>query len=197
MSATAITRDVAIARGRTLKTANALTAILSGCLPAIVLCLVFRPTWKQWIIGVILGFLWATWFEYAYHRFLLHLPGTFFAKEHLRHHMSVDTPEEAEHLNLGGHPVYVVVLFLVNGLPIVTADLLFKLGLAPGILVAFSLYFVTTEEFHWRIHLGEWLPTGFRGARAYHFSHHDRPDRRFNIFLPLWDVLLGSAKLPR
>ncbi|HEY6181917.1 MAG TPA: sterol desaturase family protein [Terriglobales bacterium] len=197
MAATAVTRDIAIAHGRALKAANALTAMLCGWLPGIALWYFARPSLGKWAVGLILGLLWATWFEYAYHRFLLHLPGTFFAKEHLRHHASVDTPAEAEHLNLGGHPIYVVVLFLVNGLPIVTADLLFKLGLAPGILVAFSLYFVTTEEFHWRIHLGEWLPAGFRGARAYHLSHHDRPDRRFNIFLPLWDVLLGSAKLPR
>jgi sterol desaturase/sphingolipid hydroxylase (fatty acid hydroxylase superfamily) len=89
----------------------------------------------------------------------------------------------------------VIVLFVVNGLPVTAADLLFKLGLAPGILVGFSLYFITTEEFHWRIHLGEWLPPGFGGTRAYHLSHHDRPDARFNIFLPLWDILLGSAKL--
>jgi Fatty acid hydroxylase superfamily len=195
MSTAAITRDVAIARGRALKTMNALTALLCGGVPATVLCLFSPPSLGKWIIGVGLGLLWATWFEYAYHRFLLHLPGTFFAKEHLRHHMSVDTPAEAEHLNLGGSPVWVVVLFAVNGLPMIAADLLFKLGIAPGILVAFSLYFITTEEFHWRIHLGEWLPPGFRGTRAYHLSHHDRPDTRFNIFLPLWDILLGSAKL--
>ena len=197
MSATAITRDVAMARGHVLKTTNALTAVLCGWLPAIALCFFSRPSWGNWIVGLALGLLWATWFEYAYHRFLLHLPGTFFAKEHLRHHMSVDTPAEAEHLNLGGHPLYVVVLFVVNGLPVIAADLLLKLGLAPGTLIAFSIYFVTTEEFHWRIHLNEWLPPGFRRARAYHLSHHDRPDARFNIFLPLWDILLGSAKFKK
>jgi len=195
MSTAAITREVAIARGRALKTMNALTALLCGGVPASVLCFISPPTLGKWLIGLGLGLLWATWFEYAYHRYLLHLPGTFFAKEHLRHHMSVDTPAEAEHLNLGGSPIWVIVLFVVNGLPVTAADLLFKLGLAPGILVAFSLYFITTEEFHWRIHLGEWLPPGFGGTRAYHLSHHDRPDARFNIFLPLWDILLGSAKL--
>lgn len=188
-------RDIAISRGRALKTANAWTAILCGCIPAIALRIFSAPSLGKWIIGLVIGLLWATWFEYAYHRFLLHLPGTFFAKEHLRHHMSVDTPEEAEHLNLGGSPLYVVVLFVVNGLPMVAADLWFKLGVAPGILVAFSLYFIATEEFHWRIHLGESLPPGFEAARAYHLSHHDRPNARFNIFLPVWDVLLGSSAL--
>jgi len=194
MSTTAEIRDEAVARGRVLKANNALTAMLCGGLPAIALCIFSPPSWGRWFIGLVLGLLWATWFEYAYHRFLLHLPGTFFAKEHLRHHMSVDTPTEAEHLNLGGSPIWVMGLFAINCLPVMVADQVFKLGIAPGILVAFSVYFVTTEEFHWRIHLGEWLPPGFGGARAYHLEHHMRPNARFNIFLPLWDILLGSAR---
>jgi len=194
MSTTAEIRDEAVARGRVLKANNALTAMLCGGLPAIALCIFSPPSWGRWFIGLVLGLLWATWFEYAYHRFLLHLPGTFFAKEHLRHHMSVDTPTGAEHLNLGGSPIWVMGLFAINCLPVMVADQVFKLGIAPGILVAFSVYFVTTEEFHWRIHLGEWLPPGFGGARAYHLEHHMRPNARFNIFLPLWDILLGSAR---
>jgi hypothetical protein len=59
------------------------------------------------------GLLWASGFEYAYHRFLLHLPGTFFAGRHLEHHASVGTLNEAEHVNLGNSPILVVVLLLV------------------------------------------------------------------------------------
>jgi hypothetical protein len=84
-------------------------------------------------------------------------------------------------------------MFAVNGVPVMILDSLFGLRIAPGMLVAFSAYFLTTEEFHWRIHLGEWLPAGFRGARAYHLAHHTRPDARFNIFLPLWDVMFRTA----
>jgi len=29
-------------------------------------------------------------------------------------------------------------------------------------------------------------------ARAYHLAHHMQASARFNIFLPLWDTLLGS-----
>ena len=95
-------------------------------------------------------------------------------------------------MNLGSSPIWVVALFAINGLPVVIADLLFGLGIAPGIFVGFSSYFITVEEVHWRIHLGEWLPPGFRAARAYHLAHHAHPNARFNIFLPLWDTLLGS-----
>jgi sterol desaturase/sphingolipid hydroxylase (fatty acid hydroxylase superfamily) len=80
----------------------------------------------------------------------------------------------------------------MNGVPLLVADLLFKLAIATGVFVGFSVYFILLEEIHWRIHLGEWLPPGLGAARDYHLAHHDRPDARFNIFLPLWDILLGS-----
>ena len=186
-------RESAIAHGRAIKRVNAFTALLCGGVPAVLLGILFPTNSGKWLVGLVIGLLWASWFEYAYHRFLLHLPGTFFAKEHLRHHMSVDTPEEAVHLNLGRSPLWVFILFLINGLPVLLADMLLGFRVAPGVFAAFAIYFIITEEFHWRIHLGEWLPPGFRGARAYHLDHHMYPNARFNIFLPLWDVLLGSA----
>jgi len=105
----------------------------------------------------------------------------------------VGTPTEAEHVNLGSSPIWVVALFTINGVPVVIADLLFGLGMAPGIFLAFAFYFITVEEVHWRIHLGEWLPPGLGASRPYHLAHHARPDARFNIFLPLWDMLLGPV----
>jgi fatty acid hydroxylase family protein len=186
-------KATAIARGRAIKGVNAWTAVLCGGLPALALGLLFPPGPPRWLAGFVVGLLWASLFEYAYHRFLLHLPGTFFARRHLEHHASVGTPTEAEHVNFGSSPIWIVALFVINGIPVVSADLLFGLRIAPGMLLAFTVYFITTEEFHWRIHLGEWLPPGFHAARAYHLAHHARPDARFNIFLPLWDVLLGPV----
>lgn len=61
----------AIARGRALKRKNELTAALSGCLPAVVLGFVSPSRFETWGIGLVAGFLWANWFEYAYHRWLL------------------------------------------------------------------------------------------------------------------------------
>ena len=85
------------------------------------------------------------------------------------------------------------VLFAVNCVPAVIADVLLRFRVAPGVLTAFTVYFIVTEEFHWRIHLREWLLPGFRSARAHHMAHHARPNARFNIFLPLWDRLLGTS----
>src|SRR5262249_31870408 len=114
-------------------------------------------------------------------------------RRHLEHHSSVGMPTEAEHVNLGGSPLSVAALFVVNGLPALVLDLVFGFRIVPGIFVAFAAYFIVVEEIHWRIHLGEWLPECFKGARRYHLTHHARPQTRFNIFLPLWDLILGSA----
>jgi hypothetical protein len=186
-------RATAIARGRAIKRVNAWTAVLCGGVPALALGILFPARLPHWLAGFGAGLLWASLFEYLYHRFLLHLPGTFFAKRHLGHHASVGTPTEAEHVNLGGSPIWVVALFAINGIPVTIGDSLLGLGIAPGIFLAFAVYFITVEEVHWRIHLGEWLPPVLRASRAYHLAHHTRPDARFNIFLPVWDALLGSA----
>ena len=47
-------------------------------------------------------------------------------------------PTEAEHVNLGSSSIWVVALFPINGVPVVIADLLFRLGIVSGILVGFS-----------------------------------------------------------
>jgi Fatty acid hydroxylase superfamily len=185
-------KDAAIAQGRTTKRSNAFTAVLCGGLPAIALGIPFPASPGKWLAGFIAGLLWANWFEYAYHRFLLHLPRTFFARRHLNHHISVGTPTEAEHLNFGSSPIWIFLLFAANGIPAVVVELMSGVRIVPGVLVAFAVYFITVEEIHWRIHMGEWLPRSFDGARAFHLAHHARPDARFNIFLPVWDALLGS-----
>jgi hypothetical protein len=61
--------------------------------------------------------------------------------------------------------------------------------------LGFVAYQVTVEEFHWRIHLGGWLPPGLQWTREYHLAHHDRPDGRFNIFLPVFDAVFALPQL--
>ena len=51
-----------------------------------------------------------------------------------------------------------------------------------------------TSPVHWRIHMGGWLPSWLRFGREHHLIHHDRPAGRYNVFLPLFDWLLGTAK---
>jgi sterol desaturase/sphingolipid hydroxylase (fatty acid hydroxylase superfamily) len=176
-----------------VKRANTIAALVCGFVPAVLLGVPLSPSPARLLLGFAAGLVWANLFEYGYHRYLLHLPGTLFAQRHLLHHGSVGAPEEAAHVNLGGSPLWVAALFAINGLPIVAADLAFGLRISPGVLIGFACYFLVVEEFHWRIHLGQQLPPGLRFARYYHLAHHDHPDLRYNIFLPLWDKLLGTA----
>jgi hypothetical protein len=140
----------------------------------VVLCLLALGI-LQWLVGFIAGSFWANSFEYAYHRFLLHLPNTFLARRHLEHHATVGTPTEAEHVNFGRSPVWVVAIFAINGVPLATVNFLLGLDMTAGTLLALSVYFIAVEEIHWRIHLGEWLPPGLRGARPYHLAHTCTP----------------------
>ncbi|HEY1273142.1 MAG TPA: sterol desaturase family protein [Terriglobales bacterium] len=185
-------RLASIAQGRRIKTLNAAAAVISGTLPAVVLALAYPGTSSRWLIGLLAGVVWANGFEFAYHKYLLHAPRTFFARKHLQHHATVGMPNQAEHLLLGGSPVWIVLLFVVNGLPVIALDLLLHLRIAPGMFVGFVAYVLVVEEIHWRIHLGGWLPDILKAARQHHLLHHDRPDGRFNIFFPLFDWMFGA-----
>ena len=183
-----------LARGRAIKWTNACAAAICGGVPASVLtALDWRGSFR-WSLGFLLGLLWANLFEYLYHRYMLHIPGKFFASRHLMHHSSVGTPQEPLHINFGGSPLWIALLFGVNGIPLVAADLLLEWGVAGGALVAFTLYFLALEEIHWRVHVGEKLPGVLERVRAYHVAHHDYPDGRYNVFLPISDWLFGSLR---
>jgi hypothetical protein len=89
--------------------------------------------------------------------------------------------------------LHIAILFASNGSVVLLIDLLLGLGIAPGIFIGWSVYLITAEEIHWRIHMDGWLPPGLRFTRAYHMAHHDIPNTRYNVFLPLFDLLLGNS----
>jgi hypothetical protein len=182
-----------LTRAHNLKRNNALTAILCGALPALLLAVHLPPTLRQWLWGLAIGLVWANAFEYFYHRYLLHHTRGTLGKGHILHHISSGKEDEVEHLTFGESPAYVALLFGTNGSPVALASLLLGFAFAPGILLGFTAYFIAVEEIHWRIHLGGWLPPGLSAARPYHMDHHDIPEGRYNVFCPLFDLLLGTA----
>ena len=186
-------REIAIRHGRAKKRNNAIVAILSGAVPGVVLSHYVLPDWKCWFAGLIAGLLWSNAFEYAYHRWLLHRPRSSFGRGHLDHHMHVGTPGEPEHVSLGRRPFHIALLFASNGIVVIALDLLLGFRVAPGIFVGWTVYLVAAEEIHWRIHMDAWLPPGLRFARAYHMSHHEIPNTRYNVFLPFCDFLFGNT----
>jgi Fatty acid hydroxylase superfamily len=187
-------REISIDHGRIKKRNNAATAVLCGTLPAMVLGLYSSFTWERWLFGVLLGLIWANGFEYAYHRWLLHRPRNPLGIGHREHHAQIGTPESPEHIALASSPLNVFLLFAVNSIPAVLICLITGLcAILSGVFIGWMVYLISAEEIHWRIHMNGWLPVGLQFARDYHMSHHDVPNSRYNIFLPMCDFLLGTA----
>ncbi len=195
-------RDTAIRHGQGKKRNNAIAAVLCGAFPALWLGLQSHPSWQDWLLGIIIGLMWGNAFEYAYHRFLLHRPRTQQGAAHQEHHAQIATPQQAEFVALISSPVNIVLLFVINGIPAFLFSFLLGFqGILCGVFIGWAVYVILCEEIHWRIHMDGWLPPGFHFARAYHMSHHDIPNSRYNVFLPLFDLLFGNmhagkSKLP-
>lgn len=188
--------EAAVRHGIEKKRKNVIAALLCGAVPAALLSLYSGSAakWELWISGFFLGLVWGDAFEYVYHRWLLHRPRSPMGNGHLDHHAKIGTPEEAEHVALISSPLNIFLLYVINGVPaLVIASRMGLWGLLSGVFVGWTVYLIVTEEIHWRIHMNGWLPPGLRFARAYHMSHHDIPNRRYNVFLPLFDLLLGST----
>ena len=182
-----------LAAGLAVKRRNALTATIFGGLLAALLVAVFSFKPAGFFGGIVLGLLYANAFEYFFHRFLLHLPGSAFAQYHMVHHSTWGTPEEPRYVNFASNPLVVVLLFTVHAVPLVVMEATLRAGLAPGMMIGFVVYFVAYEEIHWRIHFGGRLPSWLDSARKHHLLHHAGAEERFNVFLPVFDWLFGTG----
>jgi sterol desaturase/sphingolipid hydroxylase (fatty acid hydroxylase superfamily) len=188
--------EIAVRHGRDKKRKNAIAALLCGAVPAVLLTFYSGSAagWELWLLGFIVGLVWGDAFEYVYHRWLLHRPRGPLGPGHHEHHARIGTPEEAEHVALISSPLNILLLFVINGIPaFLVASRMSLWGILSGVFIGWTVYVIVTEEIHWRIHMNGWLPPGLRFARAYHMNHHDIPTSRYNVFLPLFDLLFGSA----
>jgi len=188
--------DISVRHGRDKKRKNAIAALLCGATPAVVFGFYSgsAASWELWLLGFIAGLIWGDAFEYVYHRWLLHRPRSPLGTGHHEHHAQIGTSQQAEHVALISSPLNIVLLFVINGVPaFLVAARMGQWGILSGVFLGWTVYLIVTEEIHWRIHMNGWLPPGLRFARAYHMSHHDIPTSRYNVFLPLCDLLFGSA----
>lgn len=183
--------------GRRIKRRNALTAAVFGGSLALLAAFLAPPSPLRWLAGLLLGALYANAFEYALHRFVLHAPESAIPHQHDVHHTSWGHPDEPLYINFTRRPWVVMLLFTVNSLPVLALEALARLGVAAGVLAAFTLYFIVYEEIHWRIHAGG-LPRWLGFSRRHHLTHHAGEEGRYNVWLPLWDgVMKGLAGFGR
>ena len=191
-------RTAEIARARSVKRVNAITAFVTGAvLAAVVFRLVrfdtreLKPT--RLLAGFFAGLIYANAFEYVLHRFFLHWGEGFLVQRHGLHHDTAGAPEEPRYVNFATSPWVVVLVFVLNAIPVAILEFFARPGLAIGILGGFTLYFIFYEEIHWRFHIDGWLPKWMRGARHHHMLHHGGFEGRYNVFLPLFDWIFHRA----
>lgn len=182
------------AQGLRIKRNNFLAATLSGSALVWISLHFFPHSWHGLLPGFVAGFLYANAFEYALHRFVLHSGRGIFFHQHMVHHTTLNAPEAARYVNFSSNPLGVVALFFANAAPFLALESILKIGWAPGMFVAFTLYYIAFEEIHWRTHMGGRLPKRLRFAARHHLVHHAHETGEYNVFLPLCDWLIGSLQ---
>ena len=140
----------------------------------------------RFLAGFFAGLVWSNWIEYAYHRWAMHWP-SLSQPAAMRHTLHHSAPSNPQHITMTFG--FWTAIFITNVLLFAVPDQLLHLRILTGLATAFLTYIVVGIEIHLRTHDGRWVPDAWR---AHHLAHHARPQKNFNIFLPIFDWLLGS-----
>src|SRR3984893_7079862 len=181
------------ALGLRIKRNNLVAAVLSGLTLALISVEFFAPSRIGFIFGLLAGFVYANRIEYCLNRVLLHCGHGIFLQQHMVHHSTLKSLEEARYVNFSRNPWGVVALFFANALPFLALEWIFKNGWVAGAFISFALYYIAFEEIHWRTHMGGWLPAWLAPAARHHLKHHADDTGRFNVFLPMFDWIVGQV----
>lgn len=143
------------------------------------------------VTAAALGALTWTLVEYLMHRFLFHFPArgeaglvtTFLVHGH--HHVHPHDPRR-----IAATPIqFGSLLLLFFG--IVRATL--SAPLAHAALAGVALGYLGYEWAHWVAHHGKPRTPWMRALKRHHLRHHfERPDARFGISTPVWDVVFRT-----
>ena len=150
--------------------------------------------------------IYASFFEWTMHRFLMHRPFSFFDypfRTHTLTHHHIFNAGEGYHLKEEEHEDKVTFAWwnapLLIGLHMPVLYLAQKASglpfLWPGV-AAMALYYTAYESFHWVMHVPKerWIEktAAFRFLDRHHRLHHLFQYRNFNVVLPVADLLLGT-----
>lgn len=159
------------------------------------------------VAGLTIGVVFASFFEWVLHKYVMHRPvGNFryafhahavvhhktFKADHT-YHLVDDKDKETIPMAWWNGPV----LIAIGVLPFVLISwLLGQWAVALGGFLAFAGYYCTYEYIHWCMHLPKerrvekpWL---FRRLNGHHLLHHRYMHKNFNVVLPLADLCLGT-----
>ena len=189
-------------------------AVLLYCVATIGFALAQIDSWSAWyLLAALCAYVFANLTEYAVHRLLMHRvrwPFEFLYRRHSGEHHRFFTREFMEVDSLGDLPAVIfpakVSLFFVCGVGGPAAILVgWRTTSDIGwlFLATVVAYYLSYELLHLGAHLPEQTRWGgarvVRWVRAHHATHHDPKRMRheaFNITVPLWDSILGTAATP-
>ena len=161
-------------------------------------------------MGFALGVVFASFFEWVLHRFLMHKPiGPFrypFERHALIHH-HIFKADASYHL-LKEEDKRTIPMAWWNGpvlvaccqLPFIIAAVFSrKWGLVVGASISCTLFYAAYEYMHWCMHLPKKRHVErskiFFKLNGHHLLHHRYMHKNFNVVFPLADLLLGTLLL--
>jgi hypothetical protein len=168
------------------------------------------PFFLWCVAGISVGVVFASFFEWVLHKYVMHRPvGNFryafqahavvhhktFKADHT-YHLIDEKDKETIPMAWWNGPV----LIAIGVIPF--AILSWAVGqwaFAIGGLLAFATYYGTYEYIHWCMHLPKnrtvEKPKWFRLLNGHHLLHHRYMHKNFNVVLPLADFCLGTLMI--
>jgi len=169
------------------------------------------PDFFFWLAaGFSSGVIFASFFEWTLHKFLMHKPlgGFDYAfRAHAQIHHQTFRSDDSYHLIHEKDKETIPmawwngpVLIMICMLPFVgMAWWLGQWSLVLGSLAAFVCYYGTYEYLHWCMHLPKQRQLERSGIffrlNGHHLLHHRYMHKNFNVVLPLADLCLGTLIL--
>lgn len=161
-------------------------------------------------IGALSAVVFASFFEWILHRYVMHQPvGPFtypFRTHALVHHRIFRADETYHLINEADKETIPMawwngpVLVLLCALPFAGISwAIGQWGLCIGASVTFALYYAVYEYLHWCMHLPRQRAVERSGVffrlNGHHILHHRYMHKNFNVVLPLADLCLGTLLL--
>ena len=162
------------------------------------------------LIAFVVVFLYASFFEWAFHKYLFHSPkfikATYKAHQLIHHQRyRYDTSsyewqegQEKDHISMNW---FALPLFLAVHIgPFFLVQLLVGQQIIWGGCAAVTAYYIVYEYFHYCMHVPasrafERLKA-FTFAKEHHRIHHLYMQQNLNVFFPLADICLGTFVSP-
>lgn len=171
----------------------------------------FMLTFLIWTLaGLASGVVFASFFEWTLHRYVMHRPLGPYRYPYERHaliHHRIFRADESYHLINERDKATIPMAWWNGPVMIALCQLPFlpfawalgQWGLMAGSVTAFVLYYGAYEYLHWCMHLPRKRVVERSGIffrlNGHHLLHHRYMGKNFNVVLPLADLCLGTLLL--